>query len=293
MGYRSMFISCQRYRTFQDRGIRYRWDRIYFRFHHLPVDVEFDIHYPDCNKFRSRTAAKLLLARGIFSYISLGDIEVRIPMTIGVHQVNGRVIGASVLGAIMALVCVVPSSAQSQGLPDPGVGFTLGETETPVTEATIVDRFIWVGISLINRDSRYRSVPLYGYPVSFLQDDEILRMILPGIVDDTVRTARLTPSPSGENEYRGRAILYSGNGNDFQSEEGLRSLLDAWRSVTSTGTSGNDDLIAFSRPIRVDVFGGGEPPREHELMTRQGLWAAGSGNDFSPDGRESVTVRAQ
>lgn len=204
---------------------------------------------------------------------------------------NGRTVGASVLGAIMALACVVPSSAQSQGLPDPGVGFTLGETETPVTRATIADRFLWVGISLINRDSRYRPVPLYGYPASALQDDGILRMILPEIVGDTVRTARLTPSSSGEDEYRGRAILYSGSVNDFQNrEEELRDLLNTWRMVTSTG---NDDLIAFSRPIRDDVFGGGEPPREHELMTRQELWAAGSGNDFSPDGRESVTVRAQ
>ncbi len=237
-------------------------------------------------EFRSRTAAGLLLARSDFSYGDRRDIELRIPMVTGVHQMNGRrTIGASVLGALMVLACVVPSSAQSQT-----PGFTLGEKESPVTRATIADKFLWVGISLINRDSRYRPVPLYGYPASSLQDDGILEMILPEIVDNAVRTARVTPSSSGKDEYRGRAILYSGSGNNFQSrEEELRDLLDAWRMVTSTG---NDDLIAFSRPIRDDVFGG-EPPPEYELMTRPELWAAGSGNDFSPDERESVTNRTQ
>lgn len=192
---------------------------------------------------------------------------------------NERGIGTSVLGALMALACVVPASAQS----DNGVGFTLGENQSLVTEARITDKFIWAGISLINPYSIYKPVPLYGYPVSSLQNEEILRSILPGIVNNTVRTARLTPS--GEDEYLGRAIRYWGEGNYSQSEEEWEDLFDAWREVTFPETSENDDLIAFSRPIRDRVFGDEGPPPVYELITGQEIWAAGSRDDFSPGGR--------
>lgn len=198
---------------------------------------------------------------------------------------NGRVIGTSVLGALMALACVVPASAQSNN----GVEFRLGENETLVTEATTTDKIIWTGISLINPYSENRSVLLHGYPVSYFQDENVLERILPEIVNDTVRTARLTPSPSGENEYLGRAILYSGERSHIQSEDGWEDLLAAWREATSTETSENDALIAFSRPIRDGVFVDQEFPLAHELITGQELWGAGSRDDSSPGGRESAT----
>lgn len=200
-------------------------------------------------------------------------------MITGVHQMNRQAIGASVLGAIMALACVVQASAQS--------AFRIGGNESLVTTATTTEKFIWAGISLINPDSEYKPVPLYGYPISSLQNEQVLRAILPGIVDDTVRTARLTRS--GEDEYHGQAILYSGEGNYFQSGREWEDLLAAWRMVTSTETSGNDDLIALTRPIRDNVFRNGEIPPMYELITGRDLWEAGARNDSSPDGSESVT----
>lgn len=291
MGYRSIYICCQRYRVVHDRSIQPRQSRKYLRAYYLLSDGGLDVRYPDRNKFRPRTAVELLFPGRDFSYGDSCDIGVRIPIMTGVHQMNRRAIGASVLGALMALACVVPASAQSDRLSDNGVEFRIGENESLVTTATITDKFIWAGISLIRPDSRHKPVPLYGYRASDLQDEEVLRIILPGIVNGTVRTAKITPSPSGEGEYRGRAILYSGEGNHFQSEEEWEYLLAAWRTVTSTETSGSDDLIALSRPIRDNmfrVFGDGEIPPMHELITGQELWVAGSRNDPSPGGREPV-----
>ena len=79
---------------------------------------------------------------------------------------NRRAIVESVLGALMALACVVPASAQSDRLSDNGVEFRIGEIESLVTTATIIDKFIWAGISLIKPDSRHKPVPLYGYRAS-------------------------------------------------------------------------------------------------------------------------------
>ena len=201
---------------------------------------------------------------------------------------NRRAIKASGLGAVMALVCVAELSAQHQHSSDslerfpdttqieimPGHGwFRLDPSPSLVTTATIIDKFTWAGVSLFDPHSRYKPVPVYGYPMSSfaLLDEEtrnqLLISILPSVANNTVQIARLTPSEEGQ--YQGRAILYSGGGDDSRSD----ALLEAWRAVE--GHLGEGDLIGFSRPIRAEAFGDENVLQSYEeLSTGQGLWAA-------------------
>ena len=174
------------------------------------------------------------------------------------------------LVVVTTLACAASALAQHPNTPDTDL-FEIGKNRSYISEAKIPDKLSWAIISLINPYSKYRSVPLYGYPAAYLQDDEILGAILPSVAKGVVKVAIVTFSEKGR--YDGQAVLFHGNENQLWDDT---DIIEAWKTITSTEESGGKNMIAFSRPIRDHLFGDKEAPPVLELVASQELWPTDS-----------------
>ena len=187
-----------------------------------------------------------------------------------------RTMAASVV--IMTLSCAASALAQQHPeVPETGL-FEIEKKRSHVKKAEILDKLSWAIISLINPNSRYRPVPLYGYPASSLEDEKLLGAILPYVAQRGIKVAKLTSA--GKGRYDGQAVLFLGKKDRPWSDT---DLIEAWKMIASTKSSGKGSMIAFSRPIRGHLFGGKETPPVVELVTSRDLWPT----DVSPEANQS------
>lgn len=155
---------------------------------------------------------------------------------------------------------MTPDSARSQdsgtGNGEPSVGFS--HPYSDVHPATVTDRLLWTGISLINPQSKKKPVFIYGYELSKL-DEETVAELLSEAAASNIKIAILKPSSKGGGTYEGKAV-HIPNG---LPEPDLGALGDntAWRA-----SSGR--LVALSRPLH--GFSG--KAEEREFVAKPGFW---------------------
>lgn len=157
------------------------------------------------------------------------------------------------------------------------------EFASPLTEidpAGIRQKLLWAAITLINLEDEYKLIPLYGYPVSALNEDTQLQELTEAAVGN-VNVAILCPSPGAGNAqgdesgsiYRGRGIRISSNESDVADPERLREPWAAFMDAVPI-TRCEDALIAFTRPLG-DTSSSALPASARtpqEFVTWSNLW---------------------
>ena len=188
-----------------------------------------------------------------------------------------KIMKNGIRAATLALVMGCPLHAWPQEQPFQPAG-PLGS----VARANIANRLAYAAISLINPSFEHRPVPLYGYRISDL-DGEILARILPEAAEANIRIAILDPPTGDETDYSGQAVQISEDENISPStiHRDLFRFIDELNPDMGNDAShdvngapaGNGNLIAFSQPLRQEVFHE-HPVNEQRFMASAGLWAS-------------------
>lgn len=175
----------------------------------------------------------------------------------------------AVIGILVVLVTGVlwlaPDSARSQDHSGPGNGRPSIEFPHPsfsVHPATITDRLVWSGISLINPRSEKKPVFLYSYRLSDL-DTPAVREMLSEAMAYNIRIAIIEPSSNGDGTYEGRAALIPDNslGQDIRAFTDTLPLM-----VEEPGSDRR--FVALSRPLH--AFSNNVEMQE--FVTEPGFW---------------------
>ena len=155
---------------------------------------------------------------------------------------------------------MTPDSARSQdsgtGNGEPSVGFPYPYSK--VHPATVTDRFLWTGISLINPQSKKKPVFIYSYELSRLDEQTVAEMLSEAAAGN-IKIAILRPSPRGDGTYEGRAVPIP------------RGLPEPDPDILGDNTSwraSDGRLVALSRPLH--GFSG--KVEEREFVAKPGFW---------------------
>lgn len=135
----------------------------------------------------------------------------------------------------------------------PAIEFTT-TPPTAIDPAGIGQKLLWAAITVINLEDEYKLIPLYGYPVSTLNEETQLHELAEAAVGN-VNVAILCPSPGAGNAhdvepgsvYTGQGIRISGNESDVADPEQLKEPWAAFRNDDSTFC--DEALLAFTRPL--------------------------------------------
>ena len=160
---------------------------------------------------------------------------------------------------------MAPDSARSQdsgaGNGKPSIEFL--HPSSSVHPATVTDRLLWAGISLINPRSKKKPVFLYSYKLSDLDTPTVMEMLSEAAAGN-IRIAIIEPSSKGDGTYEGKAAFIP---NSLPRQE-LRALTDnpPW-IVEGHGSDGR--FMALSRPL--DGFSGSVEVQE--FVAKPGFWS--------------------
>ena len=175
----------------------------------------------------------------------------------------------TIFGILVVLVAgslwIVPDSARSQdsgaGNGKPSIEFL--HPSSGVHPATVTDRLLWAGISLINPRSEKKPVFLYSYKLSDLDAPTVMEMLAEAAAGN-IKIAIIEPSSKGDGTYEGKAAFIP---NSLPRQD-LRALTDTppW-IVEGHGSDGR--FMALSRPL--DGFSG--DVKVQEFVAKPGFWS--------------------
>ncbi len=180
-----------------------------------------------------------------------------------------------VIGWTISIATESHSSDHAETSP-PAIEFT--NSATTIDRAGIPHKLLWAAITMINLEDEYKLIPLYGYPISELDESTQLRELAEAAAGN-VNVAILCPLSSQQNAqgdraepfdtFEGRGLRITDNESDVANPERLR---DPWDDFNSTLC--NDALIALTRPLPDTQFSNstafnGIPM---EFVTWSGLW---------------------
>ena len=157
----------------------------------------------------------------------------------------------------------------------PSIDFT-GPPEE-LEPASVPKKLLWAWTMLINPGNRNKPIPLYGYPLSSLDDDMTLGA-LSAAAAGRVHIARLcsrvsTAEPdTNERIYDGQGLQITGSPDDT-TQSG--SLADAWTTFRRNHNrcdDGAEEILAFTRPLDVRRAYSANVPEVMEFVAWPGLW---------------------
>lgn len=182
-----------------------------------------------------------------------------------------------ILGWTTRIAADSHSSDQAE-TPQPEIEFA--NPPTAIDRAGIPQKLLWAAITMINLEDEYKLIPLYGYPISEL-DEEIQLQELTEAAAGNVNVAILCP-PSGagnaqgdeaEPVYTGQGLRVSGNESDVADPARLRVSWEDFRN-REISTRCDDALIALTRPLPDTASSDLRAPNEipMEFVTWSRLW---------------------
>lgn len=175
----------------------------------------------------------------------------------------------AIFGILVALVAgalwMAPDSARSQdsaaGNGKPSIDFPY--LSSSVHPATVTDRLLWAGISLINPRSEKKPVFLYSYKLSDLDTPAVMEMLSEAAAGK-IRIAIIELSSRGDGTYEGKAALIPNS----LSRQDIRDLADTPPWIVE-GHGSDDKFVALSRPLH----GFSDKVKEQEFVAKPGFWS--------------------
>lgn len=173
---------------------------------------------------------------------------------------NNWITRVLILSMILGWTTRIAAQSHSPGPAETPPAIEFANPPTAIDPAGILQKLLWAAITAINLKDEYKLIPLYGYPISRLNEDTQLQELTEAAVGN-VNVAILCPSPGAgnaqgdksESVYRGQGVRISGNESDVADAERLRDLWAAFRNdaIGALCDEAPDEaLIAFTRPLR-------------------------------------------
>lgn len=165
-------------------------------------------------------------------------------------------IRALILSMVLGWTTRIAADNHSSDLAETPPAIEFVSPPTAIDRAGILQKLLWAVITVINPEDKYKLIPLYGYPISTVNEDTQLGALTEAVAGN-VNVAILCPSPGTENAqgdeagpvFMGQGIRISGNESDVGNPERLREPWTAFRDDT-IGALCDEALIAFTRPLR-------------------------------------------
>ncbi len=151
---------------------------------------------------------------------------------------------------------------------------------TAIDRAGIPQKLLWAAITVINLKDEYKLIPLYGYPISGLDEATQLQELTEAAAGN-VNVAILCPPSGAENTqgdnaepvYTGQGLRISGNESDVENPARLRERWEDFRNHEISGLC-DDALIALTRPLLDTASSNSRTSDENplEFVTWSNLW---------------------
>lgn len=158
--------------------------------------------------------------------------------------------------------------------------FEFANPPTTIDRAGIPQKLLWAAITVINLKDEYKLIPLYGYPISDLDEESQLQELIEAAAGN-VNVAILCPPSGAENAqgndaepvYTGQGLRISGNKSEVENPARLR---EPWKDFRDHEISAlcDDALIALTRPLPDTASSNSRMSDENplEFVTWSNLW---------------------
>lgn len=182
---------------------------------------------------------------------------------------------------VLSLACGWPASAVAQTPTSeltgsaPVIGFAGPPQE--LDPASVPKKLLWAWTMLINPTNRHKPIPLYGYPMSALNEDVIvdaLSVAAAGNVHIARLCERVSPAGSETDEriFDGRGLRVASTTDDTTRQRRLEEAWTAFQSAMHCADGNHPVIIAFTRPLDIDRAGSVSIPDAMEFVAWPGLW---------------------